>query len=164
MYRTGHLGVSLLLFGPVGNWLVTAGYPALALLVGATMVSLANLPDLDTQVPGLPHRGPTHSLPFAAVVGAVLAFLAARVEPVFAVTVPPGLSMATAGFLLGFGSVLAHLLADVITPMGVAFLWPYPRRWSLNLTPSKDPVWNYGLLALGGVSTAWSLGLAVRLA
>ena len=160
MYRTGHIGVSLLLFAPVAHWLLTAGYPAFALLVGATMVSLAMLPDLDTKVPWLAHRGVTHSLLFAAAVGVVFAALAAWLPPALQVAVPAGLSPPTAGFLVGFGSVLAHLLADVITPMGVNFLWPYPRRWSLHVTPSKDPAWNVGLLVAGLVSVGWSLGLA----
>lgn len=155
--------MSLSLFAPVGYWLVAGGYTAFAALVGATFVALAMLPDCDHRLPGISHRGPTHSLLFAALVGGVFAVLGEQVEPVLEVAVPAGLSMSGFGFLLGFGSVLAHLLADVITPMGVNFLWPYPHRWSLNVTPSNDVTWNVGLLAIGLVSTVWSLALAFGL-
>lgn len=159
----GHVGVSLSLFAPVGYWLISGGYTALAALVGATFVALAMLPDCDHRLPGLSHRGPTHSLLFAALVGGVFAFLGTQVEPVFAVAVPADLSMSAFGFLLGFGSVLAHLLADVITPMGVTFLWPHPHRSSLNVVTSKNPAWNVGLFVIGIVSAGWSLGLAFGL-
>lgn len=155
--------MSLSLFAPVGYWLVTGGYVALAALVGVTFVALAMLPDCDHRLPGVSHRGPTHSLLFAALVGAVFAYLGAQVEPVLEVAVPAGLSMSGFGFLLGFGSVLAHLLADVITPMGVNFLWPHPHRSSLNVVPSKNPTWNTGLFVIGVVSTGWSLGHAFGL-
>ncbi|WP_435124877.1 metal-dependent hydrolase [Halobaculum sp. D14] len=160
MYRKGHLGVSLLLFAPVGYWLVTAGYGALAFLTGATMLYLAMLPDVDHRVPGVPHRGPTHSLLFAAAVGAAFGYAATLLEPVFSVAVPAGLSMPAFGFLLGFGSVTAHLAGDVITPSGVNFLWPYPYEWSLNLTRADSTAWNLGLFGLGVFAVAAAAALA----
>ncbi|WP_313694327.1 metal-dependent hydrolase [Halorarum halobium] len=161
MHRTGHLGVALLLFGPIGHALVAGGYHALALLVAAAMVPLATLPDLDLLVPGLTHRTVTHSLAFAVFVGGLVAAAASVVVPLPSVAAPATLPPATAGFLLGFGTVLAHLLADVITPLGVPFLWPYPRRWSLNVVPSSDPTWNVGLLAVGIVVAGGSIWSAL---
>ena len=46
--------------------LVAVGQPLAALLTGGAMLWLAMLPDVDHRVPGIPHRGPTHSLLFAA--------------------------------------------------------------------------------------------------
>ncbi|QLG61632.1 metal-dependent hydrolase [Halorarum salinum] len=161
MYRTGHLGVAMALFAPVAHWLVTAGYPGLAVLTGAAALALAVVPDLDLSVPGLSHRGVTHSLAFALAAGACCGALAARGLPALGVAVPPAVSAFAFGFLLGFGSILGHLAADVITPMGVPFLWPASRRWSLGVTPSRDPVWNGGLFALGTASLGLSMGLAL---
>ena len=160
MYRTGHLGVSLLAFAPAAYWLVSGGYVALAFLTGGTMLYLASLPDIDHRLP-VPHRGPTHSLAFAALVGGAFALVAGELARVLSVAVPAGLSMAAFGFLLGFGSVLAHLLGDVITPMGVRFLWPSSRTWSLRLTTADSRVWNGALFALGVFSVAASLFLAL---
>ena len=160
MYRTGHRGASLLVFAPAAHWLLSGGYVGLAFLTGATMVSLASLPDVDHRLP-IPHRGPTHSLAFAALVGAAFALVAGRLAAVVSVATPAGLSAAAFGFLLGFGSILAHLLGDVVTPMGVPFLWPSSRRWSLRLATADSRAWNGGLFALGVFAVAAATYLAL---
>ncbi|WP_435062733.1 metal-dependent hydrolase [Halobaculum sp. EA56] len=162
MYKRGHLGVAMLTLAPITFWLLSAGFPVFAALVAGTVLYLAMLPDVDHRVPGISHRGPTHSLLFAAVVGAVFAGAASLVEPVLSVAVPGGVSMVAFGFLLGFGTVVAHLLGDVITPMGVNFLWPYPREWSLSLTTADSTAWNWGLFALGVFALAAAVVLAAR--
>lgn len=162
MYKRGHLGVAMLTLAPIAFRLVSTGYPVFAALVAGTVLYLSMLPDVDHRVPGISHRGPTHSLLFAAVVGGVFAGAASLVEPVLSVAVPGGVSMVAFGFLLGFGTVVAHLLGDVITPMGVNFLWPYPKRWSLSLTPADSTLWNWGLFALGVFSLAGAVALAIR--
>ncbi|MXR42022.1 metal-dependent hydrolase [Halobaculum sp. WSA2] len=162
MYKRGHLGVAMLTLAPITFWLLTDGYPAFAVLVAGTVLYLAMLPDVDHRLPLVSHRGPTHSLLFAGVVGAVFAGAASLVEPVLSIAVPGGVSMVAFGFLLGFGSVVAHLLGDVITPMGVNFLWPYPRTWSLSLTPADSTLWNWGLFVLGVFAMAGAVALAVQ--
>ncbi|UIO99308.1 metal-dependent hydrolase [Halobaculum sp. CBA1158] len=162
MYKRGHLGVAMLTLAPITFWLLTAGYPVFAVLVAGTVLYLAMLPDVDHRIPGIPHRGPTHSLLFAGVVGGVFAGAASLVEPVLSVAVPGGVSMVAFGFLLGFGSVVAHLLGDVITPAGVNFLWPYPREWSLYLTTADSTLWNWGLFVLGVFAMGASVAFAVR--
>ena len=162
MYKRGHLGIAMLTLAPITFWLVTAGYPAFAALVAGTVLYLSMLPDVDHRLPLVSHRGPTHSLLFAAVVGGVFAGAASLVGPALSVPVPGDVSMVAFGFLLGFGTVVAHLLGDVITPMGVNFLWPYPKRWSLSLTPADSAPWNWGLFALGVFALAGAVVLAVR--
>ena len=162
VYKRGHFGVAMLTLAPVTFWLLSTGYPVFAALVAGTVLYLAMLPDVDHRVPGVSHRGPTHSLLFAVTVGAVFAGAASFVEPVLSVAVPAGLSMVAFGFVLGFGSVVAHLLGDVITPMGVNFLWPYPKTWSLYLTTADSTLWNWGLFGLGVFAMAGSVVLAVR--
>lgn len=162
MYKRGHLGVAMLTLAPITFWLLIGGYPVFAVLVAGTVLYLAMLPDMDHRVPGISHRGPTHSLLFAGVVGAVFAGAASLVEPVFSIAVPAGLSMVAFGFLLGFGSVVAHLLGDVITPAGVNFLWPYPKEWSLYLTTADSTLWNWGLFTLGVFAMTGAVALAVR--
>lgn len=166
MYRHGHLGIAMLALAPVAFGLLSAGLPLLAVVVCAVVLQLATLPDVDHRLPFVSHRGPTHSLAFAALVGGLLAGAAAVAVPAVGaavpVALPAGLPPAAFGFLLGFGAVFLHLLGDVITPMGVNFLWPYPRAWSLSWTTADSRPWNAGLFALGVFALAGAVALALR--
>ncbi|MFC6872337.1 metal-dependent hydrolase [Halobellus marinus] len=170
MYRKGHFGVSLLVFSPIAFVLVAVEQIGLALVVGGVMVWLSMLPDLDHRVPGIPHRGPTHSLLFAALVGAVFAGLGIALKSAgmgsesFAVGIAGGLSLAVLGFAVGSISVVAHLLGDALTPAGVNFLWPLSSRtYTLSLWRANNTLANYGLFAVGIFATgaATYLGFAL---
>lgn len=150
MYTKGHCGVSLLVYAPIGFGLLLAGYESAAFVGGTTMLGLTMLPDFDHGVPHLDHRGPTHTLLFALLVGALLGAGAA--------TVVPGLGTPLFAFAVGTLAILAHLLADLLTPMGVVPFWPLStRRYSLQLTPARDARANYVLLGLGLVVTTTGL-------
>lgn len=152
MYTKGHCGVSLLVYAPVGFALLLAGHAPAAFAGGATMLALTMLPDCDHCLPRLDHRGPTHTLPFALLVGAVLGAGAA--------TVAPSLGAPLFAFAVGTLAILAHLLADLLTPMGVAPFWPVSaRRYSLDLTPARDPRANNVLLGAGVLVTTTGLFL-----
>ena len=150
MYRKGHLGVSLLVFAPVGYWLVALSEPEIALLTGAVMCWLAMLPDIDHRLPLIEHRGVTHSLLFAALVGGLFGAVGVALAGAFSVA---GVSLGVVGFLLGVLTVGAHLLGDALTPAGVPLLWPLPRTYSLSVTRADNTVANYALFALGIVVT-----------
>lgn len=150
------------MYAPVGYWLVGAGEPAVALLAGAVMVWLTMLPDVDHRLPLVRHRGPTHSLAFAALVGLVLGGVGHLLGDG---TVVAGRGLPEFGFALGFLSVAAHLLADALTPAGVNLLWPLSNhRTSLSVARAGDPVANAALFALGLFAVAAAgvraLGLA----
>ncbi|SFR43759.1 metal-dependent hydrolase [Halogeometricum limi] len=165
MLRQGHYGVSLIAFAPVGFVLVRLGRPELAFVVGAAMLWLAMLPDVDHRIPGVPHRGPTHSLAFAALVGGVFAgvgqaLASAGVGNVGPAAVADG-SVVVFAFLVGFLTVFAHLLGDALTPAGVNFLWPLSgRTYSLSLWTAGNSVANYGLFGVGVFAVAGALYLA----
>ncbi|MFW5977638.1 MAG: metal-dependent hydrolase [Halohasta sp.] len=153
MYRKGHLGVSLLVFAPVGYTLTTLGYPELAALTGGVMLWLVMLPDIDHRLPLIEHRGPTHSLAFAALVGGIGAALGVAAESVLSVDL--SLSLPAVGFAIGALTVLAHLLGDTLTPMGVNYFWPVSTRTvSLSLTRADNRWANSGLFGLGLLVTA----------
>ncbi|MFC6825900.1 metal-dependent hydrolase [Halopelagius fulvigenes] len=170
MYQLGHYGVSLVVFSPVGFALLRLGRPELAFLTGAVMVGLAMLPDVDHRIPFVDHRGPTHSLPFAAAVGGAFAgagqlLTSAGSDLGVALTLgPAGVGLPAFGFFVGALTVVAHLLGDVLTPMGVNFLWPLSGyRYSLSLWPAKSRIANYGLFAVGIFVASSTFVLAVRL-
>ncbi|WP_458206007.1 metal-dependent hydrolase [Haladaptatus sp. NG-SE-30] len=151
MYRPGHYGVALALYAPVGFVLVVAGLADRALVGGVALLALAMLPDLDSKTERLRHRGGTHSLLFAAVVG----ILSGIVGGVLA-----GPWYAVFGVLVGVLAVISHLLADVITPMGIRPFWPFSdRHYTLDVTPASDRTANYLLFVAGSTLTggAWLL-------
>jgi inner membrane protein len=176
VYRKGHYGVALLLFAPVGFALVVLGLPIVALLTGGVMLWLAMLPDVDHRLPLIEHRGPTHSLLFAGVVGAAFggagyllgspaAFGQLLAETVTGSGAVVRLQVAAVGFAAGTLAVVAHLVGDALTPAGVNFLWPLSgKTYSASLTRADNALWNYGLFALGVFATAVALYLASLLA
>lgn len=152
MYRAGHLGVSLLAYVPVGVALIWIGAVPAALLAGAAVLWLAMLPDVDHRLPLVEHRGPTHSLAFAALVGAAFAAVAvaAPTALVGELGLPGWLPLPAFGFAVGAFTVVAHLLGDALTPAGVNFLWPVSgRSYSLSLWTADNAVANYGLFGVG---------------
>lgn len=162
MYRLGHYGVSLIVFTPIGLALVVVEQPELAAVTGAVMLWLAMLPDVDHRIPGLRHRGPTHTLVFALVVGTALACLGVVVPHELDPMVQLGLGVF--GFVIGVVSVLAHLVADLLTPTGVQLLWPFSRRrYSLDVVCADNPLANYALLVAGVAVAGGVIGAALVL-
>jgi inner membrane protein len=171
MYRTGHLGVALLTFAPIGYLLVDAGAALAALLTGGVMLWLAMLPDVDHRLPVISHRGVTHSLLFAAAVGAVFAAVGVALGTVGGDALVAellgldalGVGVVPFAFGLGFLAVGSHLLGDLLTPAGVNLFWPVPTEFSLYVTRADNTIANYGLFLLGifAVGTAGALALGL---
>ncbi len=152
MYQPGHCGVALTLYAPVGCALIATGSPTAALLGATVVLALTMLPDLDTRTNRLRHRGSTHSIVFTAVVGLVTAFLGGLLA---------GTSGAEFGLLVGTLAIVAHLLADIITPMGIRPFWPLSERtFTFDIVLASNTRANSLLFAVGIVLTggAWILG------
>lgn len=159
MYRHGHIGVGLLLYAPVSYVLLEIGQTALAVVGFAVVVWLAMVPDLDVKIPFLSHRGPTHTLAFAVIFGLVCGVggWVLRTE----LTTFGSPLLAGFGVLLGLVVVIAHLLSDVLTPMGIAPFWPLSsKRYSLSLVDASNAPANYLLLLFGVGATVAVLWLA----
>ncbi|WP_336135605.1 metal-dependent hydrolase [Natronomonas amylolytica] len=146
MYKTGHYGAALLLYAPVGYLLLSVD-PGLAVLGGVGAVAFSRVPDYDLKVPGISHRGVTHTLLFLVVATAALAGVSVAGAEQFG-TDP--LLTGGLGAVVGVVAIGSHLLADALTPSGVPLLWPASsRRFSVSLATASNPIANYGLLALG---------------
>lgn len=162
MHTPGHVGTALLVYSPIGLALLLVGLDELAVLGGVGMVALATLPDCDHRLPLIAHRGPTHSLVFALALGAVLGvggFVFGEV--LVGVSAPV---MAAFAFAIGTLTVLSHLAADSITPMGISPLWPLSRwHYSANVVRAKNPIANYLLLCLGIAAATAALALAATI-
>lgn len=166
----GHVGASLVAYSPLAYLALRAGSTRLALAGALLAVALASFPDVDEHDARLTHRGTTHTVWFALVVGTgctaafALAFAAPGGVPIAGAVgdavQPLVLRPAVFGFVVGTLTTLVHVAADAITPMGVAPLAPlWRRRVSLDLVSSADPVANRRLLLAGVLATAAAVGL-----
>ena len=144
----GHYGGSLLTYAPIGFVLTAVGAVEIALVGGAVSVAGAMIPDLDQRVPFISHRGPTHTIWFAlllGVVGAAGGALLGSSGSAAGMVTP-----AIVGGVVGTVTVLGHLLADVLTPMGIRPFEPVSSTtYSLNVVKAANPIANYALLAIG---------------
>jgi len=156
VYRDGHAGLNALLYAPVLP-VIASQYSRWLALVGAVVaIGVATLPDFDDPLPFVAHRGPTHTVWFAALVGLVAGLGTALVVP----TVPVAFEF---GFLVGFTGILAHLAGDVVTPMGIS---PFAPLWRAHVTlewfASKNSRINRAFLLAG--SSAFTGALVVTYA
>lgn len=160
MYRPGHYGAALLAYAPVGAVLLVVDRPGLAVVGAAVVLALAPVPDYDHRVPFVTHRGATHTVGFALLVAAAVGVAGWTVAG--DVSAGGRTTLAALGFVVGLVAIGSHLLADVITPAGVAVLWPVSgRTYSLNLVRADNRLANWGLLVAGVfVSVTVALTLA----
>ncbi len=152
MYRLGHYGVALALYAPIGGALVAVGANEPALVGGGVLLALTMLPDLDSKTARLQHRGPTHSVAFALIVGWATGLVGGLLG---------GPWFVGFGVLVGTLAIVSHLVADVVTPMGIRPFWPLSERhYTLDLTPASNPRANYALFGGGALIAggAWLLG------
>ncbi|WP_435194439.1 metal-dependent hydrolase [Natronomonas sp. EA1] len=160
MYKTGHYGAALLLYAPVGGYLLRSD-PVVAVVVGAGAVWLARLPDIDLRLPFISHRGPTHTLLFLALVAGALGGVG------WLAGVRGGLGnetlYATLGVAIALFGVGSHLVADMLTPAGVPLFWPLSSRtYSWRVARASNRIANWGLLALGVFATIAAGIVALR--
>ena len=172
MHRAGHTGVWMLLYAPVAFTLLSEGRPEVAVLGAAIVYGVEQIPDADQFIPFLKHRGFSHTVAFAVLVGLVLgaiglfigerAFLtvgnwitaqgfdnvgSALIEAETAVNER---ELARIGFGMGTFGILAHLAGDVVTKMGIQPFLPVSSwRISLSRLRARNPVANQLLFTLG---------------
>lgn len=154
MYQNGHYGAALLFIAPIGALLIAAGFVEFALVGGITAIALAMVPDLDQRVPGVTHRGLTHTVWFALLIGVLTA------SGAVALTITGPVVSAMTGFVVGSGTIASHVAADALTPAGVRPLSPVDdTHYSLDVVRAKNPLANYALLGLGIVAAAFAAWL-----
>lgn len=148
MHREGHYGMALLVYAPVAFLMLALDFSTLALAGGVVVVGGAMIPDLDLRVPGVTHRGPTHTIWFALGFGGIVATAGVMVGwsrgPLAA------LGTGVFGALVGTLTVVAHILADVLTPTGVRPFAPVrDETYTLDAVKAANPIANYALLGVG---------------
>lgn len=116
MNHKGHAGLTLLIFSVL---MLPFGWSKNAILVVVLAAGLSSLPDLDINLE-IKHRGYTHNILAALVVGIIFGFL-------FFYSTSEILE-GIMGFTSGFGGVVCHLLGDALTYMKFKPLWPFSDR------------------------------------
>jgi len=160
MYPPGHVGLTAVMFAPLVCWFRLRGRRVAATECLGVVLVLALLPDIDKVWPGLVHRGVTHTL-LAAVVAGILVTLLFRAQA----TDSSGLCCEhpLVCYLVGAAGVVAHLVGDVITPMGIQPLFPVSRTvYSLDVVKASSPTANVLLVVVGGVALLSSSRVSVR--
>jgi len=146
MHREGHIGMALLFYAPVGFITAIVTTLELAALGVIVPVGLAMLPDIDMKLPGVKHRGITHTIHFAAMVGLILSLggvlLGWSAGPLAALMV--GLF----GVITGSMAILSHIVADALTPAGVD-MFHNGESLRYDIARARNPIANYSLLVLG---------------
>jgi len=163
VHREGHVGAALALYAPVGFLAFVSGFRSLAVLGAIGAVALAMLPDQDMRIPLVSHRGVTHTLWFALLVAGVLGVAGVYLGREQGVTGAAGIGAFAA--LVGFVTIVSHIAADALTPMGVRPFAPVRgRKYTVALATASNPIANYLLLVLGGAIAVGALVLASTMA
>lgn len=158
MKLLGHLGIVLLGYAPIAYRQLRMGRGRRALVGTTVLALLASLPDVDLLLPGVAHRGITHTVWAALALGLVAGVVGLAVGARSRRDTPT--STGAFAFLIGAFGVVAHLFADAVTPMGIRPFAPVSDvSYSLDLVAAADPGANLGLLVVGTVACCASFGV-----
>lgn len=170
MNREGHLGLGMLCYAPIGTVMSMFGYPVLGLLGVPVVLFGAGLPDIDVKISVFKHRGWTHTIHGAFLIGIAVAggiWLGGRtyISLIGAeqfVTITPAMVLLFGG-VATFG-VFSHMLGDLMTTEGIQPFDPLTprgvlqpvtiseRRISLRLFNAANTIPNMVALVLGVLS------------
>jgi inner membrane protein len=163
MYKKGHYGAALLAYAPLGTVTLLVGFPNAATAGGIATALLATVPDLDMKIPSVAHRGPTHTVQFAVMIGALLAVLSLTVAVTSDVSPIVMIGSTVFGFLTGSVAIGSHIAADALTPMGVEPFGADGPHYSLGWVRAANQLANYALLGVGLGAVAAGAWLAEAL-
>jgi len=144
MHAEGHAGITLIIFSIL---MIPLGWGDYQIIAIGLAVGVSSLPDIDLKYRqyGIHHRGVTHSILFAFLVGLGLGALFYSNDN--------HLLWFVTGFAGGFGGIMSHLVGDILTYHAFKPLWPIKdTKISLGLCPASNKAVNEGLLAAGAVT------------
>jgi inner membrane protein len=170
MYKEGHIGLGLLAATPFALLFGFTVAPQWGLLTFGFAFVTSRAPDIDQRLPGISHRGFTHTIWFGVLLsiffgaGATVALVPIVMD---AHSLRGGISLVQllttnwSILMIGFTGCLAgfvsHLFGDILTEAydyTVNPFWPVSgKAYTLGWTKADSKVWNWGFLLLGGAAT-----------
>lgn len=178
MHRSGHLGITLIIAAPI---ILFFELP-LGVIVAGTMVIFTGIPDKDHTLdflPGINHRGVTHTLLFGLLCGAIMMYGTTYVTNLFWTDFTGILSTDLVptrerfAVLIGIGAalgIISHILGDVITVgskrYGVVITpyWPISNRIvRFGWCYANNKTWNLGFLIIGILLSGGALLFRIQL-
>jgi len=142
MHPEGHAGLTLIFFSLL---MIPFGLNENTIIVIFLATALSSIPDLDVKWGFFRHRGPTHSLLFAIIVGiffGILLFFGTSDFLWFFI-----------GFISGFGGVVSHLMGDLLNPMHFKPLWPFSNReLAFDFCRADDKIMNRRFAMVGAIT------------
>ena len=143
MYTVGHAGLTLLILSIM---MLPFGYDTGKIILIVFAAGISSLPDIDLewQKRGYPihHRGPTHSILFALIVGILLGGLlwyGYREMSWFVI-----------GFIAGVFGIVSHLIGDSFTYMAFKPLSPFStKEIGFKLVSANNRIANEGFGTVG---------------
>lgn len=141
MKHKRHAGLTLLIFSVL---MLPFGRSMDAVLVVSLAAVLSSVPDFDINWE-IKHRGYTHNVLAALVVGTLFGLLLAYASS--------DIWWWLLGFTSGFGGVICHLLGDALTHMKFKPLWPFSNiEVGLGWFSSGDKRVNNGFMTIGSLA------------
>ena len=160
MHRPGHYGAALVFYAPIALIASSLGFTSIAVLGGVVVTALAMIPDYDMRVPLIKHRGPTHTVWFALLMG----FIGATTGGVLGSSagILAVLGFGAFGFFIATTVVVSHIAADALTPMGVKPFAPVQtQKYTYNVAKASNPIANYVLLGIGVATTGGAIVIGI---
>ena len=142
MYGRGHFGLTLFFSSIIA---LKTGFSEATLVFTVVSSFLAGLPDIDLTFQKLGashHRGITHSLFFAILIGAIIGLMFYQTYST--------VRWFLIGFSTGTFSVISHLIGDLLTYTTFKPFWPFSKREiSLGICAANNVFVNEGFLVAG---------------
>lgn len=177
MLREGHLGIGLLMYAPFAFGFIFFGYYIIAGIGLLFTLVGVGIPDMDTKLSIVKHRGFTHTI-WAAILASLISMAFILVAPpIFGLDqylVITPMTTIIGGLFAGYG-VISHLVGDIITPHGIRPFHPLtPReiidyeisnkKYVFEITNAKNSFYNTTFLVIGCLSITFaSIGAAILL-
>lgn len=167
MYKTGHMGTNALIYSPVLFVLVLLDYTAVGVIGLLVTSQMASIPDIDLRSNIFKHRGFTHTFTFAVVTGIIFSIITIPILilcsyiGVFDLTYKTAAAALIGSNILGFMTIVNHILADAITPAGIRPFQKPPmfpdlsifsnKRYTFDIVYAKNKMANSALLMAGSL-------------
>lgn len=173
MYRKGHIGINMMLFAPILFIMIILEFVILGIIGLISVSYFASLPDIDLKIKRLKHRGFTHTISFAVLIGLIVFMIGLFVSNIFMALGIINTSLfnlifiSIYSFYIGFFIVMGHIAGDIITPTGVR-IFEKPKyipnsyifsdkNYTLFSIPAKSNIANFVFLFLGLLCTSISI-------